>query len=233
MPPTIRACHNINYHANASGDDYYSCSNAYGDSPSAVKVFNTKWLNAVNYARKLNGRDIIALVQYNMNLEFANAVAYLHKILGLSDMDLSEMDLAVDEDTTNGDYKKEDADMPDEIYQKSLKKDLGIYRCCERTQDISWFKEGIVPTVSLDKFGVRNDWHRHRAAIPIRHYRTGEIAAISYRSLLPDMEREIFGIPKYQATKGYSKSFDIYGLYENKDSVKRLDIWLCLKVKNP
>ena len=77
-------CSNIVYHDNK---DYYSCSNAVGgdcNNPAAINIRNNKYLNYRNYTRGVeydDGEDLISLVQYNKNIDFANAMKYLHKLL--------------------------------------------------------------------------------------------------------------------------------------------------------
>ena len=79
-------CGNILYHSNK---DYYSCSNARGgdcNNPSAINIRNNSYLNYRNYTRNVSyddGQDLICLVEYNMQMDFIDAVKYLHKILGL------------------------------------------------------------------------------------------------------------------------------------------------------
>ena len=82
-------CSNIVYHDNK---DYYSCSNAVGgdcNNPAAINIRNNKHLNYRNYTRGVeydDGKDLISLVQYNKNIDFANAMKYLHKLLGLKNL---------------------------------------------------------------------------------------------------------------------------------------------------
>ena len=76
-------CSNIVYHEKK---DYYSCSNAVGgdcNNPAAINIRNNKYLNYRNYTRGVDyddGEDLISLVQYNKNIDFASAMKYLHKL---------------------------------------------------------------------------------------------------------------------------------------------------------
>ena len=77
-------CHNIKYHDNR---DYFSAAFPDGDNPQGVIIQNNEHLNFNSFSRSgdfLNdANDIVSLVEYITKRNFAEAVKYLHNILGL------------------------------------------------------------------------------------------------------------------------------------------------------
>ncbi|MBR1862623.1 MAG: hypothetical protein IJ806_00865 [Ruminococcus sp.] len=214
------------------GDNYYTACNPNGDRNNAVKVYCCERLNVINYTRNLSKYsdmpDIITLVQYYKQLDFNNAVGWLQGTLKISDDDLESYDNYSDYNYNNDDIeelRKEQKEKQRKQYEQALNKDLKLYNSstdysvCDK-----WFKEGIITSITK-RFGIKtiitSDKHYNYAAMPIRHYESGEIIAISFRVLsdLSDTDLEMFGISKYRITAGYNKRENIYGLFENKQTI--------------
>lgn len=214
-------CHHIKYH---SIKDYYSCGNYNGDNIAAINVYNNEYLNVTNWTRQKefdDRSDIITLTQYNRQCSFIDAVKYLYKILGLK-FKPGKRDKEKDEkphpcakfrriraarhrvDVTDiSKINIMDEDVLDE-YVPML--------------HIDWFRDGIMPW-TRKKFDIRYSYKRNRIVIPHRWWLTGDLIGMNMRTTVENYEE--LGISKYYLTPGMNKSINLYGLYENYDSIQK------------
>lgn len=215
-------CGHIVYHPNK---DYYSCSNINGDNTGAINIQNNRYLNCRNYTRDLgDNADLITLVQYNKSLDgkrcsFWDALKYLHKLLGLP--------LSVKDRKPQKQEKTKDLLA---VFKKVVKRrerlnvaDLTILPETELSDfiphiHIDWFREGIIKK-TIDKFGLAYSYRYKRNVIPLRYWMTGELLGFNMRTSVENYE--MFGIKKYYITPGYNKQMNVYGLWENKESIQR------------
>lgn len=210
-------CNHIQYHPNK---EYYSCSNYNGDNQSAINVKNNEYLNVVNWTRmnKFNeGSDIITLVQYNKNMSFVEAIKYMHKILDLPFEFKKEI-------------KQEKKIDPLAIFKKAASRRMivnvdDIHILEDKLLDdfvpmlhIDWLKQGITER-TRKKFGLAYSYRHKRVVIPMRYWATGELLGFNQRTTVENYEE--FGIKKYFITPTYPKQLNLYGLYENYDSIQK------------
>ena len=83
---------------------------------------------------------------------------------------------------------------------------------------IELLHEGITP-YACKKFNIEYSYRRKRIIIPQKLWSTGQIIGINARTTIKGYEQ--FGINKYSFTKGYNKSINLYGLWENYKSIKK------------
>lgn len=211
-------CHSIAYHPIK---EYYSCANYNGDNKNAVNVKNNEYLSVTNWTRTKefdSNSDIITLVQYNKNISFVDALKYLHKIL----------DLPFEFKKNEKPKKKFD---PLHIFKKVLRDKRGIvdvediHVLDDKLLDdyvpilhIDWLRQGIMPW-TREKFGLAYSYKHKRVIIPMRYWLTGELLGFNQRTTVENYEE--FGIKKYFITPTYPKYLNLYGLYENYDSIQR------------
>ena len=212
-------CHSIVYHPNK---DFYSCGNYNGDNKGAINVKNNEYLGVTNWTRTKefgDNSDIITLVQYNKSLSFIEAIKYLHKILDLP-----------------FEFKKKDEKPkkkfdPLNVFKKVLRNSRGvvnvddIHVLDDKLLDdfvpmlhIDWHREGIMPW-TREKFKLAYSYKHKRVIIPLRYWATGELLGFNQRTTVPNYEE--FGIKKYFITPTYPKALNLYGLYENYDSIQK------------
>lgn len=212
-------CHNIVYHPNKK---FYSCGNYNGDNKGAINVRDNEYLGVINWTREKefgDNSDIITLVQYNKKMSFIEAIKYLHKILDLP------FEFKRKEEKPQ---KKFD---PLNVFKRVLK-------CGKRTINvddihilddkllndyvpmlhIDWYREGIMPW-TRDKFRLAYSYKHKRVVIPLRYWATGELLGFNQRTTVENYEE--FGIKKYFITPTYQKHLNLYGLYENYDSIQK------------
>lgn len=211
-------CHSIAYHPIK---EYYSCANHDGDNKNAINVRNNEHLNVTNWTRPNDfdsGSDIITLVQYNKNMTLIEALKYLHQIL----------DLPFEFKKAEKPKKKID---PLHIFKKVLRHRKGIvdvddiHVLDDKLLDdfvpmlhIDWLRDGIMPW-TRKKFGLAYSYKNKRVVIPMRYWLTGELLGFNQRTTVENYEE--FGIKKYFITPTYPKYLNLYGLYENYESIQK------------
>lgn len=208
-------CHNIVYHRNK---EFYSCGNYNGDNKGAVNVKDNEYLNVINWTREKDfddNSDIITLVQYNKNMDFCEAIKYLHKILGLKftwekkKTESKLNPLAVFERIK----RKRNTVNVDDIHildDKLINDYIPLLH-------IDWVREGITEK-TREKFGLAYSYKYKRVVIPMKHWKSGRLLGVNMRTTVPNYEE--FGIKKYYLTPSYQKNLNLYGLYENKKSIQ-------------
>ncbi|MBU5462369.1 hypothetical protein [Lachnoclostridium sp. MSJ-17] len=221
-------CKHIKKVDRIGNNSFYQCSNIDGSKYNAIQVYCNPYINISNFTRNIGGDnpDIFALIQYNKKLKFYDAFRYLCKILGIEGKTKDEL-LKPTKDFDFDNYDNDDIEHEDEEiprteqkidYQSELANDIKWYFGCVSMLHESWFREGILP-LTRSKFDIRYSYKKNRIVFPIRHYLTGDIIAISGRTTV-DYAND-FDIPKYKTTAHYSKSQNVFGLYENYDSIIR------------
>jgi DNA primase len=70
-----------------------------------------------------------------------------------------------------------------------------------------------------EKFKLAYSYKHKRVVIPMRFWLTGELLGFNQRTTVENYEE--FGIKKYFITPTYPKALNLYGLYENYDSIQK------------
>lgn len=212
-------CTQIVYHSNY---DYYSSCQADGDNEQGVNIRNCKYLNYRSYTRDVyyeDNKDLISLVQDTLKLNFVDAIKYLHNIL----------DLTYNYDK-NAIPKKKVVDNPLDIFKKMSSKhyvDVSEIKVLEEDvlNDyvpllyIDWVKNEGIMEWTRKKFGIAYSYKQKRVIIPMRYWLTGELLGVNSRTVVDNYKE--FGIKKYLITKTYPKNMNLFGLYENYNSIQK------------
>lgn len=208
-------CKDVLYHPNK---EYYSCSNFNGDNKTAINILNNEYLLYINYTRGVQAedhKDLISLVQYNLDMDFKKAIKYIHKILGLSCSWKKPIDIKPKHDPLEIFTKyrtRSYCNVSDVKYiDEKILADFVPYI------HIDLFREGIIGK-TIKKFGLGYSYRYKRTIFPIRYWMNGQLMGYNARSSIPFCEE--FGINKYWLTSGLNKSINLYGLYENYKSIQ-------------
>lgn len=208
-------CNNIKYDEN---HNYWTSTQPNGNNNMGVVIHNSEYLNYYSYSRGINideRHDIFYLVQQSNNITFAETMKYIHKLLGL--------------DYRFNKNKKEESKInkydPLAIFKKAATKkkfcnvldfniidERDIIDFTPGLIHIDIFREGLIKK-SINKFNLGYSYRLKRTIYPIRYWLTGDLIAYTGRSSIPDCE--LFDIRKYYISKGYNKSLNLYGLWEN------------------
>lgn len=212
-------CHDIRYNEQK---EYWSAAQPDGDNPMGVVIRNNQYLDYRSFSRGIDyedGKDLISLVETIKKLSFIESVKYLHKILKLP-----------------FEFKKKE-EKPQKKYDP-LSVFKKVLRCNRRVIDvadiqiledkllndfvpmlhISWLKQGITER-TRKKFGLCYSYRHKRVVIPMKYWATGELLGFNQRTVVENYKE--FGIKKYFLTPTYPKQLNLYGLYENYDSIQK------------
>ena len=217
---TELGCQEIKYH---SQHNYYSATQPDGDNPQGVNIKNNQYLNYRSFTRNVDyadNKDLISLIESSKKIGFISAVKWLHKVLNLSFDYKSLKKRPIEE-------QKKD---PLEIFKK-IKRHRK--RCVVNDFDIldenilndylpychiNWFKEGITKP-AIEKFKIGYSYNNSRIIIPHRYWLDGSLIGIIGRTTI-DNYKEL-DIPKYFPWKSYPKAVNLYGLYENYETIQK------------
>lgn len=213
-------CHEIRFN---NQKEYWSASQPDGDNPMGVVIRNNQYLNYRSFSRGIDyedGQDLFSFVETIKKLSFIEAVKYIHKILDIP-----------------FEFKKRE-EKPQKKYDplSVFKKVLSCNRRIVNVDDIhvlddkllndfvpmlhiDWLREGIIEK-TRKKFGLAYSYRHKRIVIPHRYWLTGQLLGFNMRTTIPNYEA--FGIRKYYLTNGFNKSLNIYGLYENYNSIQKV-----------
>jgi len=220
-------CRNIKYNVGSNGD-YWSCTNAEktADNTGAVNIYNNRYLNCINYTRKLvtgddKKSDLITLANYYRKESFISTVKYIHNILGL------EYSYTPQQNKQEKVINTSLLDMytrANEIKNKCITYKKDITYIDEETMSITphihvnYFKEGVIKR-TIEKFGLGYNYRDKRTIIPMRHWDTGRLLGYNMRSSQEGLEELGYKHKKCIFSKGYVKKNNIYGLWENKEEI--------------
>lgn len=202
--------------------EFYSACQPDGNNTMGVVVKKCKDLNYYSYSRNIHiedGKDIFNLIQDVKKMKFSEAIKYTHKLLGLE-------------------YKycpkKKELEKPKfdplAIFKKAASKrrhicDVNEIKCLDEdilddfypSIHIDLFKEGIMPWTAK-KFGLCYSYRQKRQIIPIRYWLDGRLVATNARTTIKNYD--LFDIKKYFISKGYNKTSNIYGFWENQENIE-------------
>lgn len=212
-------CHEIKYNEQRQT---WSAAHADGDNPQGINIRNNEHLNYRSFSRGVDyedGKDLISLVEITNKLSFIEALKYLHNILDLP----FEFKKRKEEP-----QKKYD---PLSVFKRVLRSSRrvidvnDIHVLEDKLIDdyipmlhIDFLREGITER-TRKKFGLAYSYRHKRVVIPLRYWLTGELLGFNQRTTIKNYEE--FNIKKYFITPTYPKGLNLYGLYENCDSIQK------------
>ena len=206
-------CHNIKNKGN-----YYSASFPDGDNPQAIIIYVDNLYTVTYTHNKIQG-DIITLVQDIKQCDFVSALKFIHQILNLKwdnkqhkKTNNPQCDiLSVFTSKLKSTHKYNVNDI--EIYDDDIIKEYAD--CLYKT----WVKEGITEK-ARKVFQIGYSFDKNRIIIPEHWWcGNGELVGISSRTTNP-LYKEL-GIPKYYPIIKYQKSKNLYGLYQNMQTIQQ------------
>ena len=184
---------------------------------TAVTVKKENLFTAVNSSDLNFTGDIFVLLMELKNLSFGKANKLMHEYLGL------QYSFSKHQKT------KESVDILDvfkrikrhtcivnrevEIYDESICKEY------VNLPHISWIRDGIMP-FACKKFKIGYSFDKKRIIIPWRYWcgSDKQYVGIVGRTTIPNYEE--LDIPKYFGIKPFSKGMNVYGLYENYQTIQ-------------
>ena len=211
LVPTILTdlrCKNIR-----ESDKEYRSTKPDGNNPTSLAV-SKKDLKVYCYSDNWHG-NIYTLCMNTLHLSFGQTMKYLHALFGLI---YEYSPWTQDSATTsalNVFTQYQNRNLFDNSILNTEIPDIELPNY-EPYLHINWIKEGITERAK-ERFDIQYDGNRKKIIIPHRHYETGKIVGVMSRTTVPFAE--LFGIPKYYPIIPYAKGNNLYGLYENYESI--------------
>ena len=212
-------CHEIKYNEQRQT---WSAAHKDGDNPQGVNIRNNEYLNYRSFSRGVDYedcKDLISLIEITKKISFIDAVKYLHKILELP------FEFSRKEEKPK---KKFD---PLSVFKRVLCNRRAIVDVADiqvlsdkliddyvPMLHIDWLREGITER-TRKKFGLAYSYRYKRVVIPLKYWATGELLGFNQRTTVENYDE--FNIKKYFLTPTYPKQLNLYGLYENYDSIQK------------
>lgn len=211
---TIDILESIGMHSVEDKGEYISCAFPDGDNVTGCLIYQSLYIRP--HTRKIENKngyhpDIFDLIEFVIEKP---SIPYVMNFLGLSDGTIDNKPKIKDGLDIFRKVKK----------RKSTKKEANpipeaIIDRYSDTCHISLVKDGILPS-SAKVWQLGLDMETDRITFVHRHWYTGKILAIIGRTIISSWKE--LNINKYMliAGKGYLKSENLYGVYENMKSIK-------------
>lgn len=208
-------CHHVKFNGN-----YWTCANHDGDNSSAITIYNTDFLNVVNYTRDItnNGKlpsDLITLVGYSKQLSFFETIKFVCNELGLSYYHDFEEDIPESIKITKllfqmstGNIETDDSKPLKPISEKILK----YYK--PYVNDM-FFNDNINYETQLE-FEIGYDEESNRITIPIRS-EIGDLIGVKGRLFSQVLNEQDL---KYMYLEPCAKGRILYGLNKTHEYIK-------------
>ena len=205
-------CRHIKKH-----DGYYTCSNPDGNNSQAVTVYINDYLTCVNYTRNIaqnkTSTDIFDLISYYKDCNFAEALRYVHELLGL---DYYQEKEEVCESLQIIRFLKDmhsDVDDNDDSPLKPISENVLNYYLPYGSK---MWEDSNVSLITQRFFELSFDPYTNSIAIPIRD-EVGSLIAVKARRLEYNPE---LGESKFFFLEPGAKSQVLYGLYQNSKQIQ-------------
>ena len=214
----------LGFHKIQDKGDYITCAIPNHNNPTGLSVLKENlYCNAFSTHMDFKGGIFDLIAYMNKYENFSDTMRWCHKILGLK----YEYNGKKEDDTPKDsilDFFKKYKTKPNKrnTKEKELKfyTDEEIDKLYIKCPYANWIKEGIIAKVQME-FEIGYCFNSRRVVIPHRYWKTGEIIGLIGRTICSDEEIEYFDIAKYFPLIPYPKSKNLYGLWENMESIKQ------------
>lgn len=185
---------------------------------TAVTVKKENLFTAINSSELSCTGDIFILLMELKNISFGKANKLMHEYLDLKYSFYQNKPTKEAKDLLSV-FKKIKrqtyiVNRDVEIYDDSILKEY------TDLPHITWIREGIMP-FACERFKIGYSFDKKRIIIPWRYWcgEDNDFVGIVGRTTIPNYDE--LDIPKYFGIKPFSKSLNIYGLYENYQTIQQ------------
>lgn len=205
---------------NKDNADYITCALPnYNNSNGFSVLKENLFCNSFSVHMSFKGY-LFDLVMEMKGFTFGQCMRYIHGLLGLKYEFSKDKEDDKPKDSILDFFKKYD-----KKHKNNKLKELKTYtkeeieKLYTKCPYIEWVRQGIIPSIQ-EEFGIGYHYESKRVVFPHRKWDTGEIVGLIGRTLKSEAEIELFDIPKYFPIIKYTKSQNLYGLYENMKYIK-------------
>lgn len=181
--------------------EYLRCAYTEGENNTSVCV-NLSNLYSTIFSKNVKG-DIYSILQWKTGENFKQVHRKLNGYFGEDDININ----IVKKQLFGGVFKKYvGLKQNDKVYDEKVLKAYG-------TKPNERFLEDGISIETQIKFGIGYDFQNHRITIPWKNIE-GDLIGISSRN-----NDDLSNAPKYLATLPFTKSNNLYGYYENYETI--------------
>jgi hypothetical protein len=212
-------CSHIVYHQNK---EYYSASHLNGDNPQGINIKNNEYLQYRSFSRNVtydDKKDIIDLIQNSKQLDFIETIKYIHNIFDLPlTYDRQKIKKYNEEDDPLYIFKKVKSNrnkvnvLEFKVLEEETLNDFVPYI------HIDWFRDGVAPW-TIKNFSLAYSYKYKRNIIPLRYWLDGKLLGFNMRTTVENYD--LFDIKKYIITPNYPKHLNLFGLWENRETIQK------------
>lgn len=210
----------IGFHKLKDNGDYITMAVPDFNNPNGMSMLKENlYCNSFTTHFSFKGYLFDLVSEMKKYSNFGDTMRYIHKLLNLKyEYNSNREDKPKDSilDFFKKYDRKNKLNKQKEIRRYTEKEIENMYIKCPF---MGWVKDGIMPNIQ-EEFGIGYHYESKRVVFPHRDWKTGEIVGLIGRTLKSDLEIEMFDIAKYYPIIKYSKSQNLYGLYENLKYIK-------------
>ena len=213
----------LGFHKIQDKGDYITCAIPNHNNPTGLSVLKENlYCNAFSTHMDFKGGIFDLIAYMNRYDSFGDTMRWCHKTLGLKYEYNGKKEEPKEDSILNFFKKYSTGKHKGSKKEIELKKytDEEIFDMYVRCSYANWIKEGIIAIIQKE-FCIGYHFDSKRVVIPHRYWKDGSIVGLIGRTICSDEEIEYFGVPKYFPLIPYPKSKNLYGLWENMESIKQ------------
>ena len=213
----------LGFHKIQDKGDYITCAIPNHNNPTGLSVLKENlYCNAFSTHMDFKGGIFDLIAYMNKYDSFSDTMRWCHKVLGLKYEYNGKKEEPKEDSILNFFKKYSTGRHKGNKKETELKRytDEEVFNMYVRCPYSGWIKEGIIAKVQ-EEFGIGYHFDSKRVVIPHRYWKTGEIIGLIGRSIQSAEICDFFGIAKYFPLIPYPKSKNLYGLWENMESIKQ------------
>ena len=218
----ITILEDLGFHKIVDRGEYVTCALPEHNNPSGFSILKENlYCNSFSTHFEFKG-GIFELVQQMKGKTFGQSIYYIHKLLGLKYEYNGKKEDDTPKDSILDFFKKyKTKSNRKNTKEVELRKytDEEVFSMYKQCPYVGWIKEGITAKTQ-EEFGVGYHFDSDRVVYPHRYYKDGSIVGLIGRTLKSNIEIEMFDIAKYFPVIKYSKSKNLYGLWENRQYIE-------------
>lgn len=197
-----------NYHSITINNNEIRCAKVGGDNPSGCRIKLNDNLSATDFTTSYNG-DIIGLIKQHTDLSYKEIINTIKTITNKKVNGHHKKEIGIFDDFFNDIYLPQQDDEDEIIYDPSILDQYSKYKW-----NLRFLKDGILPSSQV-KFHIGYDENSNRITVP--HFDIdGNLIGLMGR--IDSDEPTNY---KYLPLIAFEKHKFLYGLYQNKEYIKK------------
>lgn len=197
-----------NYHSITINNNEIRCAKVGGDNPSGCRIKLNDNLSATDFTTSYNG-DIIGLIKQHTDLSYKEIINTIKTITNKKVNGHHKKEVGIFDNFFNDIYLPQQEENDEIIYNPSILDQYSKYKW-----NLRFLKDGILPSSQV-KFHIGYDEDSNRITLPWFDI-DGSLIGVMGR-----IDNDIPTNYKYLPLVAFEKHKHLYGLYQNKECIKK------------